>query len=313
MRLHRNALGAMALAVTLAVAAAGCGGSGTPGAGDRLTVVTGFYPLQFVAERVGGDRVQATSLAQPGAEPHDLELTTSQVRSMYDAAAVIHLRGFQPAVDKVIDQSGVAALDVTSVVELLTLSQTGGEHGHEHGEEEGPQDEATDPHVWLDPTRLATIASAVAARLGELDPDGAAGYQERARALTAELTALDDEYAAALAQCERREIVVSHAAFGYLAHRYDLAQIAITGLSPDTEPTPDELATAAQEAREHGATTIFFETLVSPAVAQAVADTVGANTAVLDPIEGLQPGSSGDYLSVMRANLSTLRTALACT
>ncbi len=311
MRLHRNGLGAAALVVALAATMAGCSGSESA-ADDRLTVVTGFYPLQFVTERVGGDRVRLTSLAQPGAEPHDLELTTSQVRSIYDAALVIHLHGFQPAVDEVVVQSGTAALDVTTAVDLLTVRQTGGGHDHEDGAEEGHDDEATDPHVWLDPIRLATIASAVATRLGELDPDGAAGYQERAGALAAELTALDGEYAAGLAQCQRRELVVSHASFGYLAHRYGLAQIAITGLSPETEPTPDELAAAAQEAREHGATTIFFETLVSPAIAQAVADAAGADTAVLDPIEGLQPGVSGDYVSVMRANLSTLRTALGC-
>jgi zinc transport system substrate-binding protein len=166
--------------------------------------------------------------------------------------------------------------------------------------------------VWLDPTRLATIATALAERLAQTDPDGADGYRDRARELGAELGALDGEYRTGLAQCQRHEIVTSHAAFGYLADRYHLRQIPITGLSPETEPTPVHLAAAAEEARRVGATTVFFETLVSPKVAETVARTIGATTAVLDPIEGLEPGSTDDYVSVMRANLATLRPALGC-
>jgi zinc transport system substrate-binding protein len=318
--------------VTAVVGATAACGTGGPD-DDRLSVVAGFYPLQFVAERVGGDHVRVTSLTQPGAEPHDLELSPRQVAELSEAGLVLYLRGFQPAVDEAVQQAGVRALDVATLVPLMTT-----EHDHDHdgdgaedhpadehpgdgraGDEQGAEEPAPadaggprDPHVWLDPTRLATIADAVAAALAELDPDGAAGYQQRAAELRADLATLDREFADGLRDCTRREIVVSHAAFGYLADRYDLHQIPITGLAPDTEPTPGELAAAVEAARAVGATTIFFETLVSPTVAQAVADAVGADTAVLDPIEGLDPGARGDYLSVMRANLTTLRAALGC-
>jgi zinc transport system substrate-binding protein len=275
--------------------AAGCESASDDGS---LPVVVGFYPLQFVAERVGGDRATVTNLAQPGAEPHDLELSPRQVGSIADAGLVLYLRGFQPAVDEAVDQAGAPALDVAEVVPLLP-----------GGEEPGTD---KDPHVWLDPTRLQTIADTVADRLSELDPAGADDYHGRAERLAADLATLDHEFADGLDECARREIVTSHAAFGYLADRYGLRQIPITGLSPDTEPTPEQLAAAAEEARRAGATTIFFETLVSPDVAQAVAEAVGADTAVLDPVEGLEPGSTGDYLSVMRANLATLRSALGC-
>src|SRR5690606_25373721 len=212
-------------------------------------------------------------------------------------------------------------LDVATLVPVLTTDH---DHDHDGAEDHAADDheepaddheesaDARDPHVWLDPTRLATIADAVATTLAELDPAGATGYQDRATDLRADPTALGRDFARRLRDCARREIVVSHAAFGYLADRYDLRQIPITGLAPDTEPTPGELAAAVEAAREVGATTIFFETLVSPAVAQAVADAVGADTAVLDPIEGLEPGGAGDYLSAMRANLATLRPALGC-
>jgi zinc transport system substrate-binding protein len=303
--MRRVALVALA-AVLMAIS--GC--TSTPSSGGRVNVVAGFYPLQFVADRVGGDRVRVTNLVQPGAEPHDLELTPRQVASIVDARLVVYLRGFQPAVDEAVEQNSAPAIDVAALVPLLEAPAP-----------VGPPDPnaeqvdlgGKDPHVWLDPTRLATITADIAQRLAQADPDDAAGYRERARELTDDLDQLDRDYAQGLRQCARHEIVVSHAAFGYLADRYGLLQIPITGLAPETEPTPQHLAAAADEARRVGATTIFFETLVSPRVAETVATAAGAHTAVLDPIEGLEPGNTGDYVSVMRANLATLRAALGCT
>jgi zinc transport system substrate-binding protein len=244
---------------------AACGADSPPESSGRVRIVAGFYPLQYVAEQIGGDRVSVTNLVQPGAEPHDLELGPRQMATVADADLVVYLA----AGDK-------------------------------------------DPHLWLDPHRLASVAAALAVRLARADPAGAAQYESGAAALQSKLGQLDQTYAQALRDCQRREIVVGHAAFGYLADRYQLTQVAITGLSPDTEPTPQHLAQVAAKARDHRATTIFFETLASPKVAQVIAGEVGARTAVLDPIEGLESGSGADYLSVMLANLHTLTPALGC-
>jgi len=278
------------LALLPAVLALGaCGAGAANGDPDRVDVVAAFYPLQFAAERVGGDAVSVTSLTKPGAEPHDLELNPKQVGQITDADLVVYLDGFQPAVDDAVKLAAAdRALDVAVAGEA-------------------------DPHLWLDPGRLATVADAIADRLAAVDPDGAEGYQARAAALRADLEKLDQEYAEGLRTCQRRELIVSHAAFGHLAARYDLEQIGLSGLSPEEEPSPRRLAEVTAEAREHKATTIFFETLVSPKVAETIARSVGARTAVLDPIEGLEPGATGDYLSVMRTNLATLRGALGCT
>ncbi|QDY10102.1 zinc ABC transporter substrate-binding protein [Micromonospora sp. HM134] len=304
-------------AATALLALTGLTACSTEGAGadpDRVDVVAAFYPLQFVAERVGGDAVTVTNLAKPGAEPHDLELNPRQVGQVSEAELVFYLKGFQPAVDEAVAQNAAdRAFDVTGVAPLRDA--TAGGHDHDHEGEDGHAEEENggkDPHLWLDPTRLATVADKLAERLGAVDPDRAADYTGRARTLRGELEKLDAEYTAGLKTCQRREIVVSHAAFGYLAERYQLEQIGLTGLTPDTEPAPQRLAEVAREAREHGATTIFFETLVSPKVAETIAAEVGAKTAVLDPIEGLSADGGGDYLSVMRTNLTTLRTALGC-
>lgn len=286
------------------------------GGGDprRVDVVAAFYPLQFIAERVGGDAVRVTNLAKPGAEPHDLELKPRQVGELSEADLVVYLDGFQPAVDEAVAQNaGHRAFDVARVQPLRDL--TGSAHDAEPPTEGGPDASDTggkDPHIWLDPTRLATVADRLAQRLGAIDPAHAADYTARARVLNDDLAALDTEYQQSLRTCQRREVVTGHQAFGYLADRYHLEQVGITGLTPDEEPSPQRLARVAAQARAHGATTIFFETLVSPKVAATIAREVGARTAVLDPIEGIEPGSTGDYLSVMRTNLTTLETALGC-
>lgn len=297
----RNLL-ALITAAAVAVGVAGCGDDPAPDPGNRLSVVVGFYPLQFVADRVGGDRVAVTDLVRPGVEPHDLELSAGQVGALEKADLVLYLTGFQPALDEAVGAASKDKAFDVATVEPLNDAPAGDD-----------EPAAKDPHVWLDPVRLATIADRVADRLATLDAEHAAAIRDRAALLRSQLTALDREYASGLATCQRREIVTSHTAFGYLAARYRLTQVPISGLAPDAEPSPQRLAEVAALAKQTGTTTIFFETLVSPKLAETLAAEVGAKTEVLDPIEGLQPGSSADYLSVMRDNLGKLRTALGCT
>jgi zinc transport system substrate-binding protein len=303
---HRVLIGGLAASLALSGLAA-CSTDEEPAATSKVDVVAGFYPLQFVAERVGGPHVAVTNLAAPGAEPHDMELKPSQMTKIADSDLVIYLKNFQPEVDEAVAQNAASkSFDVATASPLMK----GEAHTHE-GEPAAP-DEALDPHLWLDPIRLAAVGDATAAQLSKVDPAHAADYLAGAASLRADLVKLDEEFATGLKTCDRREIVTSHAAFGYLAAKYDLEQIGLSGLSPEEEPTPKRLTEVAAEAKEHGATTIFFESLVSPRVAQTLADEVGAKTAVLDPIEGLAAGSTEDYFSVMRANLKALREALGC-
>jgi zinc transport system substrate-binding protein len=307
------AVGASALLALAGTAACSADNAGGDAAG-RVDVVAAFYPLQYIAERVGGDAVRVTNLAKPGAEPHDLELNPSQVGQVSDANLIVFLKGFQPAVDDAVKQSGGnRTFDVAGVEPLHDAATGVPDHAGGAGAGAEAQAGAKDPHVWLDPTRLATIADKLAERLGQADPERAADYTIRAQALRTDLTTLDQEYAQGLRTCQRRELVTAHTAFGYLAERYQLAQVGISGITPEDEPSPQRLAEVADEAKKHSTTTIFFETLVSPKVAETIAREVGAKTAVLDPIEGLPAGGAEDYLSVMRTNLGALKTALSCT
>jgi len=298
-------------------AAAGCAAAGPSKSVDaeqrgRLSVVAAFYPLQFVAQRVAGDHAEVTSLTQPGAEPHDLELTPRQVANLTTASLVIYQKGFQPAVDEAVVQSGNSELiDTSTVVPLRPVSTI--EDDHDHGPGAGPDGPEMDPHAWLDPMSVSMVARTVQERLTTLDPDHSAEYSRNADALHKQLVSLDRSFRAGLRHCIRTEFITTHAAFGYLAARYHLTQIAISGLSPDSEPSPARIAEVQREARDHQLSTIFYETLVSPAVAQAIADDLGLATDVLDPVEGITSQSRGqDYLSVMYANLSALRKAGSC-
>jgi zinc transport system substrate-binding protein len=304
----RRFLAAGLVAAVLA-SAGGCAQRASGFADGRLDVVTAFYPLRYLAERIGGEQARVTDLTKPGAEPHDVELNPRQVGTIVDAGLVVYLHGFQPAVDQAIDQEAPdRALDVSTAVEMLAPEEDEGHEGHDH---EGHDHEGTDPHVWLDPDRYATIADTLAVRMGHTDPTHAQLYAQRAQSLHTELAALDGDYRQRLQECTRREIVTSHAAFHYLAERYGLTEVGITGVSPEAEPSPRRLAQVATLARSTGTTTIFFETLVSPKVAETIAREVGARSAVLDPLEGVS-GPDEDYFTVMRANLDALTEALGC-
>jgi zinc transport system substrate-binding protein len=196
---------------------------------------------------------------------------------------------------------------------LLGATEDGHNHGEEaHSHEEAHSDEEmlNDPHVWLDPERLVVVAKAVAAKLSEVDPDNSETYATNLTAFVEQLEGLDADFTSGLASCERRLIVTSHAAFGYLADAYNLEQEAISGLSPESEPTPKRLNEIGKEAKADGTTTIFFETLASPKVAQTLADDLNISAAVLDPIEGIGEGQT--YFSIMESNLAALRKALNC-
>ena len=299
----------IAVAVSaLSLVLAGCSSSESESSG--LKVIAAFYPLEFVAKTIGGDLISVENMTPPGVEPHDLELTPQQITTLDDADLLLYVAGFQPALEEAASQSAPAnSLDVMAINGLNLLGAT--EDAHNHGEEAHSDEEMlSDPHVWLDPERLIVVAKAVAAKLSEVDPDNSETYATNLTAFVEQLEGLDADFTSGLASCERRLIVTSHAAFGYLADAYNLEQEAISGLSPESEPTPKRLNEIGKEAKADGTTTIFFETLASPKVAQTLADDLNISAAVLDPIEGIGEGQT--YFSIMESNLAALRKALNC-
>ncbi|MBB3674973.1 metal ABC transporter substrate-binding protein [Modestobacter versicolor] len=319
-RTPRPALPALLCAAALGLA--GCSAGGTDpaaAAGGDLRVVASFYPLEWLSQQVAGDRATVTSLTPPGAEPHEHELTPQDVAAVSEADLVVYLPTLQPSVDEAVEQQAAGtAFDAGAVadLDLVYTDDHGDEHGDEHAADDepaGPDGAVTDPHFWHDPLRMAAVGEALAEQLGRADAANADVYTANAAGLRDQMEALAAEFRAGLATCASRDVVTSHSAFGYLADAFDLHQVGISGLAPDEEPAPSALTDATAFVREHGVGTIYFETLVSPAVAETVARETGARTRQLDPIEGLTDESQGsDYPALMRANLASLRAGQQC-
>jgi zinc transport system substrate-binding protein len=277
---------------------------------EKIQIVAGFYPLAYAAEGIAGDLAEVVSLAGPGVEPHDLELTPGDVAKINDADLVVYIPEFIPALDavvKTLDQSKV--INATQGITLIS----GDSHSHEgeegHSEDEGHSDEsATDPHIWLNPSNMVLIGNSIAKALSALTSDSA--IDENRSSFENALTTLASDYTAKLANCSIKALVVSHEAFGYIANAYGFEQVGISGLSPEAEPSPARLAEVAKIAKAENATTIYYESLVDPKVAKTLADELKITAEMLDPLES--PPASGDYLSVMQQNLDTLVKGQVC-
>jgi zinc transport system substrate-binding protein len=252
------------------------------------TYVVSAYPVEWAVRAVVGDDADILDLTPAGVEPHDFELSTRDVDAISDAKFVFYVgSGFQPAVATAAKRRARRAVDVAA----------------------GLTTRDGDPHYWLDPTLMAKSVRTVADALGPR-------YREDATEVENDLAQLDAEFADGLAHCARKEIVTAHASFGYLAARYGLRQRALSGISPESEPSPRRLADLASTIKRDGVTTVFYERLVPRGFADTLAREAGVNAALLDPIESLtkrQRGAGEDYVSVMRRNLIALRAALGCT
>ncbi|MFB6948981.1 metal ABC transporter substrate-binding protein [Streptomyces niveus] len=318
--------GSLTLGLVALSALSGCSPSdaaddaGGGKSGGKLAVVASFYPMQYLAEEIGGSHVDVSTLTKPGVEPHDLELGTRQAAQLGEADYILYLKGIQPAVDEAISAAGVK--NTVDAASLTTLEKHGAEVGHDHGDEHAGEEHAeedhahegeagTDPHIWLDPVKYAEVAKGVGASLEKADPDNAAAYRKNTTTVVERLTALDSAFEQGLADTATKTFITTHSAFGYLAERYGLTQESIAGISPESEPSPARIKELRTIAAKDKVGTVFFETLVSDRTAKTVAADSGLKTDVLDPVEGITDKSKGaDYVEVMESNLAALEKAL---
>jgi len=289
-----------AAVLALVALTTGCG----PSSSGRPTVVASFYPLQFIADFVAGRYNDVADLTPPGVEPHEYELSVRETAQVDEALVGFFEKGMAPSIDQAMtNDSPQHTLDVTSVVPL-------------HAPEPGYREETAnneDPHFWQDPTLMAKAAAAFASTMAKADAAHAAYYRSRGAALVKDLDALDREYARTLRTCRLRTLVVSHDAFEYLGRHYHLDIAPIAGLEPDAEPSIQRLHDLQGLIEEKHVTTVFYETLASPALAQSLAGDLGISTAVLDPIEGLTSSDPhATYLTLMRQNLAAIAKASQC-
>ncbi len=325
--------------LSLGVVLAGCGNSGSNGAASnstagsetsgtsKLHIITSFYPMEEFTSKVAGNLADVEVLIPPGTEPHDWEPTPQDIAKMTEANMIVYNgAGMEGWIDQVKDSlgsNGPVLVEASKGVQILEGTE---EEDHEHEGEAGDHSEEAadhseeghdhggfDPHVWLSPKQAQTEVKNIEAALVQLDPTHADQYKQNADAYIKELTQLDNDYKTGLSSAKRKDFITQHAAFAYMARDYGLTQVPISGLSPEQEPTAAQMAKVVDFAKQHNVKTIFFETLVSPKIAETIANEVGAKTAVLNPLEGLtddQVKAGENYITVMRENLKGLEQAL---
>jgi len=337
----------------LAVSLAGCGqkeevsapaGAEPAAEQQKLKIEASFYPMYEFASQVAGDLAEVSLLIPPDVEPHDWDPTPQDMGKIEQADVLVYNgAGLEGWIDQILDSSGNKNLSVVEASKGLELIE-GGEEEHEHGEAahsehaadhdhdaEAREEEAghahehghehdhghdhggLDPHVWLSPQLAIKEVRNIEAALIEKAPEHKEQFTKNADAYVAKLEQLDADYKKELQNAKRKDFITQHAAFGYLARSYGLTQVPIAGLSPEQEPSASAMAEVVKFAKEHQVKTIFFETLVSSQVADTIAKELGAQTAVLNPLEGLtaeEQAKNMDYISVMRANLEALKKAL---
>jgi len=293
------------------------GTSSTQQSDKKLKVVTSFYPLAEIARTVGNDHVDVLNLVPPGAEPHDFEPSPKDILALNNAdLVIINGLGFEPWADKIIpglQQKNIKIIDISKDIpellkptEPLPSAETAGEEEHF----------VYDPHFWLDPLMYIRETQTISKTLEKIDPSYSDSFEKNTEAFVAQLQELDGEFRNGLKSCQLKEIVTNHAAFGYLAKEYGLTMVAISGMSPDAEPSPKKLAELTDLVKKDNVKIIFTETLLSPKVSDTVAKETGTETRVLNPIEGLtevEMKNGENYISMMKKNLESLRTALECT
>lgn len=274
-----------------------------PTTSDKVSVVASFYPLYDFAKAIGGSHVQITNITPAGAEPHDYEPAVRDLVTAQQAKVFIYDGGtLEPWVNKFLDGYRNVPVRASDHIALHTATLEG-------------QSGVKDPHFWLDPVLAQTIVKNIERGLIVADPNHRNDYTKNANAYIAQLQKLDNDFKTDLSDCKQHQIISSHEAFGYLATRYNFSVTAIAGISPDEEPSAGKLAEIANLAKREQIKYIFFESLVSPRLADTIAQESGAQTLVFDPLEGLTQDAQKqgkNYVSVQRENLANLRTALAC-
>lgn len=295
---------------------------------DKKTVMTTFYPVYYLASRIGGEAVNVQMLLESGQDAHSYESTAKDAVAVQEADLFIYqddeMEFFVSDLLSIVDQEATQVLESTEGIELLSGDHNHEEEEHDHEHEEGHEEvhdhehdheheeghsHEFDPHTWLDPNFYSQQAENVKNALIELDPANEATYTENAAKLSEELTALNEEFNVGLADLENRTIVVQHEAFGYLAHAYDLEQLAISGLANNAEPSAKQLAEMTNVVNERNIQVIYVDPTTSTTISETVSQATGAELRPLRTLEFIteeEIEQGEDYFSIMRENLAQL-------
>jgi len=292
----------------------------------KLKVVASFYPMYEFSKAVGGGRADVSVLIPPGVEPHHFEPTPSAIKQLSGADIfVLNGAGLEHSwAHGLIEGLGSKKLAVVEASDGVKLIAAEGHHegeeeqeaeAHNESDEEGHSHGEFDPHVWLSPVLAKKQVENIKNAFIAADPEGRAYYEANAAAYGAKLDALDAQYRATFSTCKKKDILISHATLGYFCREYGCRQIPIEGVSEEGEPSPAELASIVDQARESNVTAVYFESMISPKSAQVLAGEIGAKALVFNTVHGLtseEQARGANYLSLMGDNLKNIKAGLDC-
>lgn len=292
-----------------------CSFSGTEKETEQRVVYTSVYPIYDFTKKIGGDKIHVELLIPPGTEPHSWEPSAKDMAKIEESDLFLYnglgLDSWAERIAKSLPNEDRNTLAVAEIGNIKPMVFTEGEKDHQDQEAHGHGN--YDPHVWLDPTNVEKMAESIKEQLVKIDPQNEEYYEKNFSTFQKQLKELDEKYQQALSQVEKRDFIVNHAAFGYLANRYHLNQIAITGLTPQAEPSPAKLKELTALIKKYDISTIFMENLSSPKLTDVLAEETGAKVDLLHPIDGLtqeEMDQGKEYLSLMGQNLKALKRAL---
>jgi zinc transport system substrate-binding protein len=290
----------------------------------RTRVVATLFPLYDFARNIGQDKIDLSLLLPPGVEPHAFEPKPGDIARVAQAEVFVYTgKAMEPWAERIVKgvgNPGLRVVDASQGIELMKMepAAAGAEpnkamqpHGHrDHGAQ------SVDPHIWLDFGNSQIIVDAIADALIRAKPADEPLLRQNAEVYKQKLRALDGAFAAGLSQCPMREFVhAGHYAFGYLAHRYNLAYVAAQGFVPDSEPTAKQLAALARQVQARGLKVVFYEELVQPRIASTVAKETGAQLLMLHGAHNLSRDEfdkGASFIGIMQANLANLKRGLGC-
>ncbi|CAM4313985.1 metal ABC transporter solute-binding protein, Zn/Mn family [Listeria booriae] len=301
-----------------AVFLAGCGDNSDAQKkdNDKLTVYTTVYPLQYLASQIGGTYVDAHSVYPAGSDAHSFDPTQKDMMNIADSDLFFYIGlGMEGFVDKAkqsLKNENVKFVVTTDNLHLPTMSHE--EEDHEHEEDEDGHDHGDiNPHVWLDPNYMITMAATVRDNLSKELPAQKETFNKNYEKVVSQLKTLNTDYKTMADTAKHKDFVTAHAAYGYWEKEYGLKQIPIAGISTSDEPSQKKLTTIVNTIKSEKIPYILLEQNTNSKIADVIQKETDTKTLKLHNLETLTQkdiDAKRDYMSIMKDNLAALKTAL---
>ncbi|RLL46541.1 adhesin [Oceanobacillus piezotolerans] len=318
----RKAIKSIILLLFISIFMIGCAPkNATTKEDDSLTIYTSIYPIQYAIERIAGDTLSVKTVYPPGVDAHSYEPTSKDMTAIAESDAFFYigsdLEAFAETAADALQNQDVSLIEIGKHEELFQTDSE--DNGHNHTDEEHGHDQHDghnhgdkDPHIWIDPLRMIKMSEIIKEELVKLNPEAKEQYNQNFVALEKDLLTLDEQFKRALENKENKQILVSHAAYGYWEDRYGIEQIAINGISSSSEPSQKELTEIIDQAKAYGLEYIIFEQNTANRVSQIIQNEIGVDSLTIHNLAVLteQDITNGeDYISLMQSNIEILEQA----